>query len=237
MFCTCRSDNGPPSSEHGNLRDFLRARRPDLANFRWTLSSYTEKVDVFGNYNVVRCCCVVWWYITSREENRHVSLRDMLSFGWQVCSSPIAKCTLPSDWLEIHCCDDYRLHWAWNFSTVGDAFTGFDFNWICQMVFHNMLLLHTFSSLEILPQEMFWLGLRVELRSHLPPNWSDLIFLIVILGLNFNLSWFHLFTLKHYSPHRWRTLDSPGTSLSASIIERQETARWRSWNRWSWPHS
>ena len=175
MFCTYWSDNVPPSSEHGNLRDFLRARRPDLANFRWTLSSYTEKVDVFGNYNVVRCCCVVWWYITSREENRHVSLRDMLSFGWQVCSSPIPKCTLPSDWLEIHCCDDYRLHWAWNFSTVGDAFTGFDFNWICQMVFHNMPLL-PFFSLEILPQEMFWLGLRVELRSHRPPNWSDLIY-------------------------------------------------------------
>ena len=95
----------------------------------------------------------------------------------------------------------------------------------------STICLYYLFSLEILPQEMFWLGLRVELRSHLPPNWSDLIYLIVILGLNFNLSWFHLFTLKHYSPHRWRTLDLPGTSLSASIIERLETARWKSWKR------
>ena len=146
VFCTYWSDNGPPSSEHGNLRDFLRARRPDLANFRWTLSLNTVNVDVLGIYNVVPWCCVVWWPITSREENRHVSLRDMLSFGWQVCSSSIAKCrSLPSDWIEIHRCDVYRLHWAWNFSTVGDAFTGFDFNWICQMVSNKYHFLFFFQ--------------------------------------------------------------------------------------------
>ena len=163
-------------SEHGNLRDFLRARRPDLANYRWTLSSNTDCEG--GCPWELQCCswcCVVWWSITSREENRHVSLRDMLSFGWQVWSSSIARYSLPSDWVEIHRCDVYRLHWAWNFSTVGDAFTGFDFNWICQMVSNNMLLINTIFS-EILLQEMFWLGLRVELRSHLPPNWSHLIY-------------------------------------------------------------
>ena len=41
-------------AEHGNLRDFLRARRPEL-------------VQHLG-----------------RQGDRHVSLRDMLSFGWQV---------------------------------------------------------------------------------------------------------------------------------------------------------
>merc|ERR1712117_507499 len=40
-------------AEHGNLRDFLRARRPELVQ-----------------------------YLT-REEGRQVSLRDMLSFGCQ----------------------------------------------------------------------------------------------------------------------------------------------------------
>lgn len=58
LLGVCTQPSGQPLlviveyAEHGNLRDFLRARRPDLANFR--------------------------------EENRHVSLRDMLSFGWQV---------------------------------------------------------------------------------------------------------------------------------------------------------
>jgi serine/threonine protein kinase len=39
---------------HGNLRDFLRARRPELVQYLGT------------------------------QGDRHVSLRDMLSFGWQV---------------------------------------------------------------------------------------------------------------------------------------------------------
>ena len=41
-------------AEHGNLRDFLRARRPELVQY------------------------------LGRQGDRHVSLRDMLSFGWQV---------------------------------------------------------------------------------------------------------------------------------------------------------
>ena len=41
-------------AEHGNLRDFLRARRPELVQY------------------------------LGREGDRHVSLRDMMSFGWQV---------------------------------------------------------------------------------------------------------------------------------------------------------
>jgi len=58
LLGVCTQPGGQPLlvivefAEHGNLRDFLRARRPDLAHYR--------------------------------EENRHVSLRDMLSFGWQV---------------------------------------------------------------------------------------------------------------------------------------------------------
>ena len=41
-------------AEHGNLRDFLRERRPELV------------------------------HSLGRERDRHVSLRDMMSFGWQV---------------------------------------------------------------------------------------------------------------------------------------------------------
>ena len=41
-------------AEHGNLRDFLRARRPELVQY------------------------------LGRQGDRHVSLRDMLSFGWKV---------------------------------------------------------------------------------------------------------------------------------------------------------
>ena len=41
-------------AEHGNLRDFLRARRPELVHY------------------------------LDKQGDRHVSLRDMLSFGWQV---------------------------------------------------------------------------------------------------------------------------------------------------------
>ena len=44
-------------AEHGNLRDFLRARRPELVQY------------------------------LGREGDRHVSLRDMMSFGWQVLNS------------------------------------------------------------------------------------------------------------------------------------------------------
>ena len=41
-------------AEHGNLRDFLRVRRPELVQY------------------------------LSRKEGRQVSVRDMLSYGWQV---------------------------------------------------------------------------------------------------------------------------------------------------------
>ena len=60
LLGVCTQPSGHPLlviveyAEHGNLRDFLRARRPELVQ-----------------------------YLT-REEGRQVSLRDMLSFGWQV---------------------------------------------------------------------------------------------------------------------------------------------------------
>ena len=44
-------------AEYGNLRDFLRTRRPELVQY------------------------------LGRKGDRHVSLRDMMSFGWQVCTN------------------------------------------------------------------------------------------------------------------------------------------------------
>jgi serine/threonine protein kinase len=60
LLGVCTQPTGQPLlvivefAEHGNLRDFLRARRPELVQYLGT------------------------------QGDRHVSLRDMLSFGWQV---------------------------------------------------------------------------------------------------------------------------------------------------------
>ena len=73
LLGVCTQPSGQPLlvivefAEHGNLRDFLRARRPELVR-----------------------------YLT-RQGDRHVSLRDMLSFA-----------------LQVDCCSYVRYHWSFN---------------------------------------------------------------------------------------------------------------------------